>query len=196
MAKNSDYVAITGKGPTPSGKVNFPYVFEQDDKGKYSLMLVFQKDQTSTPEFQGMLNALNQAASERFEGVSSYKDKYKGKELNSPFKTSDHYDFLEEGEVAIRLKSKFRPQIVDADGQTYLNDDDSFYSGCLARATYTATAYDMEGNRGVSFQLNNLQKTGVGTRFAGSRKAAADEFGAVETDESLQDMPSGGETDF
>lgn len=195
MAKSANYVAIQGKSPTPSGKVNFPSVFEQDDKGKFSLMLVFKKDQTDSAEFKGMVAALNEAAQERFE-VESYKDKFKGKELNSPWKTSDHYDFLEEDEIAVRLKSKFKPQIVDADGQTYLTDDEGFYSGCIARATYVATAYDQDGNRGVSFQLNNLQKTGVGKRFAGSRKAAADEFGAVETDESLQDMPSGGDTDF
>jgi hypothetical protein len=195
MAKNSDYVAITGKKPTPSGKVNFPYVFEQDDKGKFSLMIVFKKEQAESPEFKAMIEALNEAASTRFEGVTSYKDSFKGKALNNPFKTSEHYDFLEDDEVAIRLKSKFKPQIVDADGQTYLTDDDGFYSGCIARATYVATAYDQEGNRGVSFQLNNLQKTGMGKRFAGARKAAADEFDAVETDESLEEMPSG-ETDF
>ena len=191
----SDYVAVTGKRPTPMGAVNFPSVFEPDDRGKYSLMLVFKKKQVDTPEFKALVEAMDEVASERWDGVKSYKDTVKGVQLRSPFKTSENYDFIQDDEVAIRMKSKFKPQIVDADGQTYLTDDEAFYSGCIARATYTVMAYDQDGNRGVSIQLNNLQKTGVGTRYMGSRKAAADEFSAVETDESLQEMPAG-DTDF
>jgi len=188
MADKKAYVAIPGNGPTPSGKVNFNCVFEVDDKGKYSLMLVFKKSQSDEPAFKNMVAALNEAAREEFDVPNGYRDPVKGNALKNPFKTSDHYDYIGEDEVAVRLKSKFKPQVLDADGETYLEDDTDFYSGCLARATYSATAYDVDGNRGVQLQLNNLQKTGAGKRFS-NRKKAHEEFGAVEQDESLQDMP-------
>lgn len=182
--ETSDYASVHGTKPTPSGKVNFPEVFEptarKGDQPKYSLMLVFKKDEImNTDTFKEMTRCLNEAAVEMF-SVEGYRSKFKGKSLNTPFKTSAHYDFLKEDEVGIRFNSKFKPEILDHDGKTYLETDKEFYSGCIARVTYDATAYDVEGNRGVKFQLCNVQKTGAGTRWVGSRKSATDEFGAVE----------------
>lgn len=183
--ETSDYASVHGTLPTPHGKVNFPEVFEPaarkaGDQPKYSLMLVFKKDEImNTAEFKAMTAALNGAAAEMFK-VDSYCSKFKGKSLNTPFKTSAHYDFLKEDEVGIRFNSKFKPEILDHDGVTYLETDKEFYSGCIARVSYDATAYDVEGNRGVKFQLCNVQKTGAGTRWVGSRKKATDEFGAVD----------------
>jgi hypothetical protein len=45
------------------------------------------------------------------------------------------------------------------------------------RASLRAFAYDTNGNKGVSFGLNNIQKLGEGQRLDG-RKAATDEFDA------------------
>jgi len=203
----NDFVAIPGTVPTPFGRVLFNQCFEVDDKGKFSLMLAFKKDDINSPEFKAMKDCLNQAAAEKF-GCKTYKgpyvvtkgDKTKEHDLNSPFKTSDDYDFLEDDEVGVRLKSKYKPQIVDADGETYLESDVDFYSGCIARAMYTATAYDVDANRGTQFQLESLQKVGVGKRFVGQRKPAAASYGAVAQDPDVQDMPNeeeGGEdTEF
>lgn len=184
--ETSDYASVHGNQPTPQGKVNFPEVFEptarkgSGDTPKYSLMLVFKKDDLiKTPEFTEMIRCIDAAAKEQF-SVDGYRSKYKGKALNTPFKTSEHYDFLGEDEVGIRFNSKFKPEILDHDGVTYLESDKEFYSGCLARVSYDATAYDVEGNRGVKFQLCNVQKVGAGKRWVGSRKKATDEFGAVE----------------
>ena len=143
-------------------------------------MLVCKKDEImKTDEFKEMTRCLDEAVVDMFK-VQGYRSKFKGNALRSPFKTSVHYDFLAEDEVGIRFNSKFKPEILDHDGKTYLETDKEFYSGCIARVTYDAVAYDVEGNRGVKFQLCHVQKTGAGKRWVGSRKKATDEFGAVE----------------
>ena len=183
--ETAEYVSVHGQLSTPSGKVIFPEVFvpvprKGSDKLRYSLMLIYVKDDImQTDEFKEMIRCLDEAAKEMFK-VAGYRSTFKGKPLNSPFKTSEHYDFIGEDEVGIRFNTKFKPDILDPDGQTYLETDKDFYSGCIARVTYDTTAYDVEGNRGVKFQLCNVQKTGVGERWVGSRKRATEEFGAVE----------------
>ena len=154
-------------------------------------MLVFKKDDImQTNEFKEMVRRLDEVAANMFK-VAGYRSTFKGNPLNSPFKTSEHYDFLGEDEVGIRFNTKFKPEVLDFDAKTYLETDKEFYSGCIARVTYDATAYDVEGNRGVKFQLCGVQKTGVGERWVGSRKRAIDEFEAVECEPSS----FGGEVD-
>jgi hypothetical protein len=55
---------------------------------------------------------------------------------------------------------------------------DEFYAGCFARATIRAFAYDKNGNKGVSFALQNVQKLKNGEPF-GSKRKAEDDFEAV-----------------
>jgi hypothetical protein len=71
-----------------------------------------------------------------------------------------------------------QPGVIDA-GKARLMSDDDFYSGCYARATVTAYAYDKSGNKGVAFGLQNLQKLADGEAFSG-RVAPEDDFEAVE----------------
>jgi hypothetical protein len=71
-----------------------------------------------------------------------------------------------------------RPGIVDANLQEIISEDD-FYSGCYARATLTAFAYDKLGNKGVAFGLQNIQKLKDGEHLSG-RKNAESDFEAVE----------------
>jgi len=51
------------------------------------------------------------------------------------------------------------------------------YPGAGVRASVSAFAYDSNGNKGVSFALNNMQKVSEGERLDG-RAAADDEFTA------------------
>lgn len=69
-----------------------------------------------------------------------------------------------EGKVFLRLKTKFKPQIVSMDGKSRIIDDDDtstgFYPGCWARMAVTVgQTYDFKGKQGVSVYLSNLQKT-------------------------------------
>lgn len=61
---------------------------------------------------------------------------------------------------------------------------DELYAGCIVRACLSASAYDGDTNRGVTFYLNSVLKVGDGKRLGGGRPAE-DEF------ESFAATPSG-----
>ncbi len=74
----------------------------------------------------------------------------------------------------VSAKSKSKPGIVDSDRETII-DQSEFYSGCFARATVSAYAYDYMGNKGVSFNLLNVQKLDDGEPFS-ARSRPEDDF--------------------
>jgi hypothetical protein len=111
------------------------------------------------------------------------------KNIRSPFrdqsdraKTVEGKQVMPEGHVAgaifISLKSKTRPGVVDENVQPIL-DETAFYSGCYARASVQAYAYEQAGNRGVSFGLRNIQKVADGEPLGG-RTRPEDDFAPVE----------------
>ena len=103
--------------------------------------------------------------------------------LKTPFRTDALKKGYPEGTVYINARSDQKPGAVYA----YAGPDgkpapvpaekvkDEFYAGAQVKASVTAFGYDREGNKGVSFALNNLQKIGEGERIDG-RVAAENEF--------------------
>jgi hypothetical protein len=65
-------------------------------------------------------------------------------------------------------------------------DSSEVYSGCYARVSINAFAYNTNGNRGISFGLNHVQKTRDGD-FLGGRTRAEDDFEALEDADSDDD---------
>ena len=63
-----------------------------------------------------------------------------------------------EGMMFIAAKSDRRPEIVDANRDEIMSDDE-FYSGCWGRASVNFYPYTVETNKGVACGLGNLQKT-------------------------------------
>lgn len=153
-----------------------------------------------------MLKALMKSALECLEA------KYPGKaksmiesgKLNWPFRSMDDEDpddtphAFPEGTIWIQPATTGKPGIVDrfadSNGDPVEIDDDEIedkvYAGCLVRATVRAYFYDTDGNKGVSFSLNNVQKAGEGERLDG-RKKATKEFDALEegADDFDEDQP-------
>lgn len=77
-----------------------------------------------------------------------------------------------EGQVFVRAASQFRPGMVNPKLQAIINPEDVF-GGLICRAQINAYAYDTNGNRGVTFGLNNLQiLKDDGTVFGGKQNAA------------------------
>jgi hypothetical protein len=106
------------------------------------------------------------------------------KNLRSPFRDGsneredkDGY----EGNMFIGARSNDRPGVIVGRDRLPCTDESEVYGGCYVRASLTAFAYDVDGNRGVSFALNNVWKIRDGEPF-GSRRSAEDEFGSVEVD--------------
>ncbi len=105
--------------------------------------------------------------------------------LKSPFRTDALRKGYPEGTVYINARSDQKPGAAYAyagtDGKPALvpaeKIKDEFYAGAQVRASVTAFGYDREGNKGVSFALNNIQKIADGERIDG-RVAAENEFTA------------------
>jgi hypothetical protein len=177
---------------TPEFRVSYPNVFkpkknELNGKDEYSLVALFPKNTDLSK-----LKAAAQAAIEEKWG----KDKTKWPQnLRTPFRDQGEKGKIdeksgqkilpaghEEGAIYLNLKSAQKPGVVDMSVQDIINEND-FYPGCWARATVNAYAYDQKGNRGVSFGLQNIQKTKEGEPLSGRMKAQA-EFQPIEGTES------------
>ena len=83
----------------------------------------------------------------------------------------------------INANSATAPGIVDADRQTII-DHSEVYSGVYGRASINLYAFNSNGNRGIAFGLNNLQKIADGEPL-GSKSGAEDDFADIEEDDFL-----------
>ncbi len=164
------------KVTTPKFRVNFPAVFtarrnELNGQDEFGLVMLFDKDTD--------LSVLKAAAKEAAD--KKWGDK-RPRNMRSPFRDGDVEREGKEGyenTIFVNTKSKMRPGVVDENLQTIL-DENEVYSGCYARATVSAYAYDRAGNAGVAFGLMNVQKLGDGEPLS-SRVRAEDDFVAVGT---------------
>lgn len=163
---------------TPEFRVSFSNVFRPgkpiagtSNEGKYGLTGLFKKGED--------LSALKAAAEEAItEKWGADKAKWP-KNLRSPFRDQGEKEFdgYVEGAIFINMTSKQRPGLVDANMNDII-DESEFYSGCYARASINAFAYDNAGNRGVAFGLNNVQKLRDGEPLGG-RTRPEDDFEPV-----------------
>lgn len=179
---------------TPKFRVSFSHVFEPQynklsKQHEYSLDAVFDDDE----DLSMLKNAAEQAMKKKF---GDDKDAWP-KQWRSPFKkkqdrvrkgTQQRYDGYEGEGVYLTLKTKERPQIVDANKQEIIEPSE-FYPGCWARASVNVYAYDNAGNRGVNFGLNNIQKLKDDTPF-GNRTTAEMDFESVAGNESSSNSAS------
>ena len=169
---------------TPEFRVSFPNLFKprkanEQAEPKYSVSMLFPKDAD--------LSALKKAAEAAVR--EEWGDKIP-KKLKKPFLDQGDYDLegYEAGNVLVRASSKQKPGVVDKDVQAIV-DESEIYPGCYARATVRAFTYDVNGNVGVSFGLQNFQKLRDGDPIGG-RSKPEDDFTPVSDGET-----GGGSTD-
>ena len=173
---------------TPKFRVSYPNVFrakknDLSGKDEFSVVALFPKGSD--------LRALQAAAKEVTVEKWGADPKKWPKNLRSPFRkheekmteTDDgkqvYPSGMEEGGIFMNLKSSQKPGVVDATVQDIIEESE-FYAGCYARATVRAYAYEMKGNSGVSFGLQNIQKVAEGDPL-GSRTKAQSDFSAIES---------------
>jgi len=156
----------TGKFRVSYAQVFTPRAIEEGQEPKYSLTMLFDKDDPA-------LDPLKKAAKDA--AHAKWGDKVP-KNIRNPFRDGDEDSDQEayKDKIFIRVSSKSKPGLVDKDRNAILEAED-FYSGCYARATVNSFAYDTAGNKGVSFGLNNIQKLADGERLD-NRTAAEDDF--------------------
>ena len=166
------------KAMTPEFRASFATLFEpkgfQGNDPKYSIVMLFDK----TTDISELKNLAKEAVEEKWPDPDK-----RPANLRHPFRDGDvekpDMDGYR-GKIFVNATSKIRPGVVDQHKVQILDDnpETGFYSGCYARATVVAFAYDKAGNRGVSFGLQNVQKLRDGDTFTG-RARAEDEFDAV-----------------
>ena len=169
-------------GMSPTGTVSFPSVFEaksfQGNEGKFEVTLLFKAGTD--------LGALKKAA-KAAQDKKWPNGRPKGA-FRSPFRDGNEKDNLTgyEDTTFVKFSSKNQPGLVGPDKTPIINASE-FYPGCEGRVTFNAYAYDFNGNRGIAFGLNNVQKTGEGSPLS-SMRPAEDDFDAI-------DSPASGTTD-
>lgn len=169
---------------TGEAVLSYPRLDEPTEKGKYEATLVFVPDAEKRTESLAALNkAVEQAAFDKF-GQAGL-DRLKKKQMRHPFRDDAEAKGYPEGSIFFGARTQQKPGLVlataGADGKPLAcptdKIKDEFYPGARVRASVRAFYYDKDGNKGIGFALDNLQKLREGTRLD-SRVAAANEFDA------------------
>jgi hypothetical protein len=164
MADDKKYRKIV----TPEFRVSFAYVFVpqsgfDNQTPKYSLVMLIPK-KTDITELKKLLQDA---------AKSKWGDKIP-KGIRNPIRDGNEKELDGYKDMwAISASSKIKPGIVGPDMQPIISTDE-FYSGCYARASVTAFAYDQKGNKGVAFGLQNIQKLKDGEPFSGRTRPEED----------------------
>lgn len=164
---------------TPQFRVSFPHIMNaaknMQGNMRYSLVMLFPKSVD--------LSKLKEIAREA--AVEKWGDKIP-EDLKHPFRdgNSKTYDGYKDT-IFCSTQSVARPGLVDENKQTIIAPED-FYAGCYAIATITAYAYDVVGNKGVSFGLQNVMKVKDGEPFSG-KSTPQDDFDSIPGGEQSED---------
>ncbi len=168
---------------SPKARLSYPYLFvakkphDDDDKEdpKFTTALIFEAGTS--------LKAMRQAAMDvALSRWTNAADMIRSGKLRWPFR-DDPEDVSEkgypEGCTFMNTSSKTRPGVVNAMLEV-VTDADEAYAGRYVKVSLTAYTYDVKGNKGVTFGLNNVQLLEHGERLDG-RRNPADEFDQEES---------------
>jgi len=181
MADTSGTQIVTGKVRLSFAHLFEPYAAQANQDPKYSCMILIPKSDTDTLE---KVRRAQQLAAE-----AGKTTKFGGKippNLHYTLRDADEEGDLERypemaGHYFMNLANKTAPGLIDKDKNPIL-DRSQLYSGCYVRVQMGAFAYNSNGNKGVSFGLNHVQKWADGEPLDGSTKAE-DWFDPIEDEE-------------
>lgn len=182
--------AKSTKVVTGEVRLSFVHIFEKYSSGagdpKYSVVILIPKSDKATMR---KLRAAQQAALEA--GKSSKFNGSIPKVWHSTLRDGDEEMDLEkfpeyEDHFFMNVSASTKPGVVDRNLNEIL-DSSEVYSGCFARVSINAFAYNTQGNKGVSFGLNHVQKLRDGDHLGG-RSRAEDDFDALDDDYDDEDL--------
>jgi len=194
---------------TPVGVLSYPHLFEpvageDGGKKKYSMALVLGEEAQATVLFREL------KAAAKALGVVKWGDKFEAMvladQLHWPFKKdkAGKYPSVPNA-IVMNFRSDTPPGLVSrrkqvsgpdigkptiiTEAMQITGQEDEMYPGCLVQVVVSPFVFDKGMKKGVSFGLNNVQKTGEGARIDGKR-AATDDFEAdlTEAPVSLDDL--------
>lgn len=146
--------------------------FEGQDP-KYSAVILVPKTDTKTIEAikAAQQEALENGKSSKFNGSipKNWKNTLRDGDVDGDLDKNPEYA----GNMFMNVSSKTKPGIVDANLQPVM-DAGEVYSGVYARVSINAFPFSAQGNKGVSFGLNNVMVLGKGDPLAGGTRAEDD----------------------
>lgn len=164
---------------TPRFRLSFPAldvpVEMEEGKGKkYSVTMLFKKG-TDLAKLKGLVR---QVLTTKFGADESKWPKGR----RSPFRDGDedksHLDGYP-GHTFVKASTKGKPGVVDKDNNEIEDIAEQVYAGCYCRASIGAYWFEVKGNKGVAFSLNNVQKLAEGDPFSG-RTSPQEDFNDSE----------------
>ncbi len=168
------------------GIVSFPHIFTAkapapDADPRYSLVLIFDDTAQKTDDYRNMKKDVMAAATEKWGNKTV--DMIKTGKLRMPFRDASEKDYAgyDEGSVFVSFWSKNPPGIVGPRLEDLAPSD--VFPGMKGRVTYSAFAYDVSGNKGVSFGLNNFQGIDFDMPRLDGRAKANEDFDALDDPE-------------
>jgi hypothetical protein len=180
-ATNQTTKVVTGKVRLSYVHVFEPFSNNPDQEPKYSCVLLIPKSDKATIK---KLRDAQQAALENGKGKTfngsipkNWKSTLHDGDEDADLEKNPEY----EGHLFMSVSSKTKPGCVDR-ALNPIIDSTEVYSGCFARVSINAFPYNTQGNRGVSFGLNHIQKMADGD-FLGGRSRAEDDFDQLDDDE-------------
>lgn len=175
----------TSRVTTPIGRVSFPKLWtpEVNDQGVdvYSVTLIFEPD-TDFTEMERILDEAI-AKSKKWKTTPSYIIRPFRKGVQKTADAPRGFDLAQRpeyaGKIILTLNSqKIKPGVVDRNNQ-YITNESDVYAGCYGRARVTAYTYIGKSGPGVTFSLQNFQKTHEGEPLGVARVAADEDFAAM-----------------
>lgn len=177
-------------------RFSYPHVFEKDNDGKYSISLLFTKNDREMVE--EIKSAVRTAVAQ---GMGKLGPSFKP-DLKSIIHDGDvekPEDEAYKGMYYLNARSDRKPGIVKKNTSGMggkvadVTDPEEFYPGCYGHASVTLFAYNYNGKKGIGVALNNLMKTRDGDPLGSAQSAEADFGQFVEDDD---DLPAGNEDDM
>jgi len=180
MADNANTKVVTGKVRLAYVHVWEKWTSDPKQDPKYSVCLMIPKSDTATID---KIKAAFKAAAESEKGRAKLGSS--SKEPKTTLKDGDVDVDLEKnpefaGHYIMTVSSNDRPGVVDKDVNPIL-DQSEVYSGCYARVSMNAYAYNSGNNKGLTFGLSHIQKLADGDALTG-RTRAQDDFDVIDED--------------
>jgi hypothetical protein len=174
----TDYKVITDKV-----RLSFTqHVFTPDEKGSYSIMiLIDKKDKETLAKINGTVEKFKTDP----KAVAIWGSKFLAS-FKSPLRDGDTERDTEKypeykGHYFVNANTYNKPSVVDSKMNDII-DKSELYPGCYGRVSMIPAAFNVDGNKGIKFYLNNVQKLAEGPPFGAGRSAATDDFTAIEDD--------------
>ena len=175
MAKHTTEAFIT-----PPATLSFPQIFvpklNKRGKEEYTAVLLVPK----TADMSGFKAAVAEVINRAFGHLNAAQQKALRRGIRDGDAPNSKGNVFEgfPGHYVINVKSQYKPGTVDEKVQPVL-DAKKFYAGCKVIAQLIAYDYDVDGNTGVAFGLQNIQFVGDGAKLGNASQDAASVFTAV-----------------